>query len=62
MKKLNWVSNEKELGTFIQIRNTQENYFITKSKNETEYTLTIINGIRRYFNTIDDAKNYAEIN
>ena len=64
MKKLNWVSNEKETGTFIQIRNTDDkHYFITKGKNELKYTLTIIeDNIKKYFNTIEESKKYAEIN
>ena len=63
MIKLNWVSNEKELGTFIQIRNVGEEkqYFITKGKGDLKYTLTIVNdNIKKYFESIDEAKNYSE--
>jgi hypothetical protein len=63
MIKLKWVSNEKELGSFIQIRNIEEKkeYFITKGKNDLKYTLTIVNdNTKKYFNTIEEAKLYSE--
>ena len=64
--KLNWISNEEERGSFLQIRSSSDfdnknQYFITKSKEDGAYTLTIINdNIKQYFNTLEEAKNYAQ--
>jgi hypothetical protein len=56
------ISNEKELGTFLQIRNLDDKqYFITKAKGDSDYTLTIINeNIKRFFSSLKSAKDFAE--
>lgn len=62
MIKLNWVSNEKNTGSFIQIRNIDDKeYFITKAKDDSDYTLTIVNeNIKKFFNSANLAKEFAE--
>jgi len=73
MNKLTWVSNEKEGGSFLQIRGTVDiyypltqitkirEYFITKAKGEDKFTLTLVEDkIKKYFDTIEAAKHLAE--
>ena len=75
MNKLTWVSNENEGGSFLQIRGEAEimypvtqiskirKYFITKSKEDDKFTLTLIDDKKKkYFLTKEEAVHYAEYN
>ncbi len=63
MIKLNWISNEKEKGKFLQIRNLDDKqYFITKHINDLNYILTVIDDrIKMSFESIEIAQNWAEM-
>lgn len=63
MIKLNWVSNENDTGSFLQIRNVDDKqYFITRDrKNDSDYTLTIVDeNVKRFYSSVELAKQYAE--